>query len=133
MNTDTSQIAFARALINADSETLIQAVAEWFDKPYRNPTNALDIAVCVQSGIHAGFERKIEEARRNWRTAEAQQWEDARKAFDAAMCAAVEAVAHSPNPDTSFQPRHDPTPDSKWGDPSKRPAIGAGWGQRQTA
>jgi hypothetical protein len=120
--------AFERALQNADCETLIGQIREWFDKPYRNPTNSLDIAVCLQSAIHGGFERKIDEARAAWRTAEAMQWEGARQAFDAAMYAAVEAIGRQPNPD----PQHDPTPpriDPKWGDPNKRPAIGAGWRQ----
>lgn len=119
--------AFTRALQNADCETLIGNIREWFDKPYRNPTNALDIAVCVQSAVHSGFERKIDEARAAWRMGEATEWEGARRAFDAAMCAAVEAIGNSPN----SEPQHDWTPprQSKWGDPNKRPAIGAGWGQ----
>jgi hypothetical protein len=130
---DTSS-AFARAMQNADCETLIAQIGEWFDKPYRDPTNALDIAVCVQSAAHAAFARKIDEAKRNWRTAEAHEWEGARKAFDAAMIAAVEAMGRQPNPDTDAfaGPQHDWTPqrsDNKWGNPSKRPAIGAGWGR----
>ncbi len=121
-----TETAFARAMANADCETLIGHIREWFDKPYRDPTNSLDIAVCVQSAVHGGFERKIDEARAAWRTGEAAQWEAARQAFDAAMYAAVEAIGRQPNPD----PQHDPTPprvDPKWG--SGRPAIGAGWGR----
>lgn len=133
--TDTSN-AFARAMESADSQTLIDAIGEWFGKPYRDPTNALDIAVCVSAGVHAGFALKIDEAKRNWRLGEATLWEDARKAFDAAMCAAVEAVGRSPNPDP-VMPRHDAVPSAwgsnqaqtKWGDPSQRPAIGSGWGR----
>jgi hypothetical protein len=127
---DTSS-AFARAMQNADCETLIAQIGEWFDKPYRDPTNALDIAVCVQSAAHTYFSRKIDEARRNWRTADAADWEASRKAFDAAMIAAVEALGRQPNPDPAT-PQHDWTPqrsDSKWGNPNKRPAIGAGWGR----
>jgi hypothetical protein len=133
---DTST-AFARAMEVADCETLIAQIGEWFNKPYRDPTNALDIAVCVQSGVHAGFAAKIDECRKSWRLAEAAEWESARIAFDSAMRAAVEAVGRSPT--AEILPQHDPTPQkwgggppspSKWGDPSKRPAIGSGWGTR---
>lgn len=128
---DTTGTAFGRAMEAADCETLIGQIGEWFDKPYRDPTNALDIAVCVSAGIHAGFERRIDDARRNWRMGEVAEWQSARVAFDNAMRSAVEALGKSP--EAELQPRHDPTTpkiDPKWGDPSKRPAIGAGWGQQ---
>jgi hypothetical protein len=129
--------AFAAAMETADCETLIRQIGEWFDKPYRNPTNSLDIAVCVQSAAHTFFSRKVEELRKNWQLGEAKEWDSARIAFDRAMCAAVEAIGRSPEAEAS-PPQHDPTPptwgsgqpSSKWGDPSKRPAIGAGWGNR---
>jgi hypothetical protein len=130
---DTSN-AFARAMETADCETLIAQIADWFDKPYRDPTNALDIAACVQSGVHAGFARKIEAAKRAWRMAEAEQWEASRSAFDSAMRAAVGAIVAAPN----NEPQHDWTPRSDqpggelqhaWGSSQSGPAIGSGWGR----
>lgn len=130
--------AFARAMVTADCEQLVDAIQNWFDTPYRDPTNALDIAVCVQSAMHSAFARKIDAARAKWQLGEAAEWEGSRIAFDEAMRAAVEAIGRQPNP----EPRHDPTPgsswgarpayDPKWGDPNKRPAIGAGWGAKQS-
>jgi hypothetical protein len=116
--------AFERALIVADDETLRSRVAEWFAKGNRTPENALDIAPIVQSAMDSAFAVKIDEARRNWRNAEADSWNQARQAFDAAMCAFVEAMGSQPKPDPF------PTRDPKWG--GDRPAIGAGWGN-QTA
>lgn len=112
--------AFETAIITADCEALRTEVAKWFDKDYRTPENALDIAPIVQSAIDGAFALKEDEARRNWRTAEADAWNQARQSFDAAMCAFVERIGKMPNP----EPQHDPTP-SKWG--TQRPAIGAGW------
>jgi hypothetical protein len=52
------------------------------------------------------------------------------------MRSAVEALGRSP--EAEIVPQHDkPQPpanwglNDKWGDPSKRPAIGAGWGRTE--
>lgn len=128
---NTTERQFTAAFETADCEALIGVIGEWFNKPYRDPQNALDIAPCVHSAMVAQFTQREAEARRNWKHAEADQWKQARQAFDAGMRRFVEAIGVMPNP----EPKHDEQTagGSPWGNPAKwgnaahRPAIGAGW------
>lgn len=130
---------FTAAFETADCEALIGVIGEWFNKPYRNPTNALDIAPCVHSAMTAEFTKREQTARARWNHAEADQWKAARQSFDAGMRRFVETLGIMPNP----EPKHDEQTGkaAPWADPNKwgnsatrpeivnefKPAIGAGW------
>lgn len=122
--------AFERAFETADCEDLIGAVQAWAGKSYRTPENVLEVMPCVVSGMHAFFTRKEDEARKAWKTGEAEAWRQARQSFDAGTRAFIDALALQANPDTQ-EPAKAPSP---WGNTAAtRPAIGAGWGPRHDA
>lgn len=111
--------AFTGAFETADCETLIEAIRDWFFKPYRTPENALDIMPVVASAMIASFASKEEECKRAWKTADAEAWKNARQTFDAGVRRFVEAVLTQPNVEK----------DDGWG---RKPKIEPGWMHFQT-
>lgn len=128
--------AFEAAMETADCETLIGHVREWFDAPYRTPENAIGIIPCMASAIDTALQHKEDEARRNWRTAEADAYRATRQTIDAGVRRLVETVGKA----ASVEPRHDAQTAGTWRQGSRgsrgawgkpnasKPAIGAGWG-----
>ncbi len=114
-NIDTNE-AFLRAFETADCETLQSQIRDWFERPYRTPENAIDVAACVHSAMTAALTAREIECDSKWRSAEAARWKQARQNFDAGMRGFLEAVGKSPKPEPYQGEERE-----------RQPAIASGW------